>query len=757
MSTGAGLCGEAGRPELDRRIGALEERGQWRTKVQSVFNPVTRALGRQTYTVLDFNPSRDLEFSWQPNKLSRPIGGRIRGAGRLTWVLKNRPSYDPSSVFAAFRGTFVEGRLEGQGSYAESSGLKYEGQWRHGLMNGAGKLQLPDGSEYVGNFVDGDASGQGRLIDITGELYEGRFAHGRRDGQGITTLPNGISYPSFWLGGQETERSRGVRVAQAGNTAIPTISDDVRIGIAVDRRLPAQVVGSDRALWYAVSNSAGGFQIRPGNSRLLKMWREKAELQLTFLEEVQEFGTGILGQTKQQLVPLNLRVELQNRSSRDIQVNGLYLDVQTSTTETKPAIQINVGSITDCNGLVEGAYSSGFTIKNYGWSVAEDVGLKLDLIAPQAPDSPMKISKALGNLDKTVRLDIESDLKAMGVDTNYLGGLQEGFICDPKTPSVCLNRLRAAGKFGRLANYVQMQDTTFVLRFAGVLHYTWHDAQSKVQSWENPFTATLPLGFIKPTAFCGAEGGGPQIITTKTQQFKLDATAYKIPVAYQTTISSSRTVPLVFPLEAPKASSHDFVVVVQLADGREIRSRPINLLYYRPRWFNQDEAPDRAFGDELSDDGLYLANYALNGADLKQIQSPSGDGCSSACKADRRCVGFTEDQWSAVCYLKSEITSMRHDPRSSSNLKKGIKRPPLAITQFVVQRFSKRKFDNEWPYRANLNSTVDECEQSCKKYEDCTAYNFVGTTRVCFLFDEGVTKPSPISTIDSGVKFQPAQ
>ena len=37
-------------------------------------------------------------------------------------------------------------------------------------------------------------------------------------------------------------------------------------------------------------------------------------------------------------------------------------------------------------------------------------------------------------------------------------------------------------------------------------------------------------------------------------------------------------------LNAAKASQHKFKVVMQLADGREITSRPINLLYFVPNW-----------------------------------------------------------------------------------------------------------------------------------------------------------------------------
>lgn len=616
-------------PVVDAVIaGPMEKIGQWRTKVQLVFEAASRTLVRRTFSVWDAMSARDLDFTWQPDDPEHDMAGRINGSGHLVWRMRNQPAYDPSSIFAEYRGSLRDGRMEGRGVYVDSAGLKYEGQWHGGLMNGRGTLQLPTGDEYVGRFAEGKANGDGRLIDMTGEIFEGSFVDGRKHGVGKTTLPNGASYLSSWTAGQESERSRFVRVAQSGNSAAPGVSDDVRIGIAIDKRLPPQVTADKNALWYEVANSPAGFQIRPGDSRLLKTWREKPELQLSFDEEINEDRPGFVAPTKKQLVPLNLRVDLQNRSSSPIQMTGLYLDVVSSTTETKPAIQITVGTVDLCLGAA--AFSSGFTLENFGWSTAEDVSLKFDLVSPKGGSNPIRIVKKPGSLDKTLRVDIESDLKSMGVDTDYLQGLKEGFACNKGTPARCLTSLRATGKLGPIANFVQMQDTTFVVKFASSLDYTWRDAKGEMQKWTHPFTATLPLGFLANQGECG-EFGAPQIVTNKSQQFKLDATGYKIPITYQATVPPTRTIPLVFPIEAQKSSTHNFSIVIQLADGREIRSRPVNLLYYRPRWFS--ELQENA--DQVDDsDGIYLSGFSLNGTELRKLQDATGAKCPAGCDAD---------------------------------------------------------------------------------------------------------------------------
>ena len=92
-----------GDPEL---AGAASvEPGAWRTKLQQVFDPATRTLSRRMYTIWDAEPSRDLDFIWKPDRLSDERPGRINGSGHLIWRIKGKPAYDPSSVFAEYRGT----------------------------------------------------------------------------------------------------------------------------------------------------------------------------------------------------------------------------------------------------------------------------------------------------------------------------------------------------------------------------------------------------------------------------------------------------------------------------------------------------------------------------------------------------------------------------------------------------------------------------------------------------------------------------
>src|SRR5262249_46767113 len=148
----------------------------------------------------------------------------------------------------------------------------------------------------------------------------------------------------------------------------------------------------------------------------------------------------------------------------------------------------------------------------------------------------------------------------------------------------CLGEIKTTGAFGSLNDLIFLDGTNIVVKASGTLDYVWTEVAGTEHKASSPFNIKLPLGALKQELETG-ELGAREIVTRKAQQLRLDETNYRIPIAYQTTVAANRTARLVMPIEAQKSSVHDFTIVVQLADGREIRSRPINLLYYRPRWY----------------------------------------------------------------------------------------------------------------------------------------------------------------------------
>jgi hypothetical protein len=575
---GAGRDDAAIDPEIAGPL--LAEPGIWRTKTQQVFDPVERTLLRRMYMVWDTAPSRNLDFVWTPDVLRDDQEGKVNGQGRLIWRFKGKPAYDPASIYAEFRGVMKDGRPEGRGSYLDTTGIAYVGEWKNGVMEGQGTLTLANGDEYIGQFRDGKANGAGRYVDFTGEAFEGRFVDGQRDGRGTTTLPNGNTYRSTWAAGKESEDSRSVRISQLVGQRGPA-ADDVRLGITINR---AGVRDGD--LRYAATNAGPRLAIRPDNKRLMDMWKGGGEIQLTELEEGSE-ERGVFSLDRAQLFPLTLVLEVQNRSSAPIQVAGAFLAVESSVSDLQPAIQLSVGQFGECSGQPE--YRPMLKLENYGWGPAERANLRFAFTNPtvRARPAALGVSKSVGRIGDKIAVDLEPELRSAGVNVNLLKrSAQAGLVCTSKDRNACLQQLRASGTFGSVAQHITLQDTDIVLGAAGTLDYGWQDSKGGQRTASSPFNARLLLGHVKRETECG-EGGGRDPIAARPIDFRLDQSGYRLPLAFQRSVPAGRTSQFTVTVRAAKSSEHNFSMVLQLADGREIASRPINLLYYVPKWFQE--------------------------------------------------------------------------------------------------------------------------------------------------------------------------
>ena len=66
----------------------------------------------------------------------------------------------------------------GRGTFIESDGQKYVGQWKDGVQNGYGTWTRPDGEKYVGKWKDGQFHGQGTLTYTNGTVEKGFWKDG---------------------------------------------------------------------------------------------------------------------------------------------------------------------------------------------------------------------------------------------------------------------------------------------------------------------------------------------------------------------------------------------------------------------------------------------------------------------------------------------------------------------------------------------------------------------------------------------------
>ncbi len=583
------------------------ETGQWRRKVQQVFDGRTRTLVRRAYEVWDPEPSRDLDFVWTPDRpeLDRP--GRINGNGHLVWRMKGLPSYDRESGFAEYRGTMRGGRIEGRGAYLDKAGLLYEGEWRAGLMHGHGTLKLPSGDEYVGAFARGKASGVGRYIDVTGEIYDGPFVDGLRHGRGMTTLPSSARYASSWVTGEEAEASGLTRLAQSGGKSAPGGADDIRIGITIDRSKKRDYV---QDLLYVARQTEQAMVIEPENARLRQLWRGRGPIQLTDSEETvrDQTGVGILSMPQGNLPPTGLVIEIQNRTATSTSVAGLVLDVKSSRPDLKPAIELSRGSFAACRiafkyNPKEEYFRPTAEFSNYGWGPANNFAVTFNL-GSNAGAGP-KHRKSLGSVSRSTVISFAPELSAVGMNLNALSRLAStGFHCKAldrdecrypgpgaKPPrhceaivAECLRQVRNSGFFGSLAGSIELMSEDIVLPVSGNIEYEWHDRDGSTQREMRPFNLHLRMGRLLGQPECG-EGGAPEKVSSRPIELNPDRLGYKLAVSHRTTIPAGRSARLLLELQSTKTTFHDLRVVVQLANGQEVSSRNVRFDYYRPSWF----------------------------------------------------------------------------------------------------------------------------------------------------------------------------
>ncbi|SHI08020.1 MORN repeat-containing protein [Bradyrhizobium erythrophlei] len=585
------------------------EKGIWRTKILYVFDERALNLIARSYSVFDSHPSRNLDFVWTPSQVSSDHGGRISGFGRLVWRARTGSPRDPSSIDSVYVGHVRDGRPNGLGRYVSRDNVVYDGSWKNGRFNGEGTLQLPTGEFYQGSFVEGRAAGVGKYIDATGEIFEGRFVSGLREGLGKTTLPGGSIYQSVWRNGTELPGSKRIRIAQTGGQISGATHDDVRLGVTVLSK-PTNEVPARESLGYVGTAVGNKITVRPDDPQLLSVWMSQGTIQsevAALKDEGGFFRQSLFGFDRNGVYPPKLAFDFQNRTATRIEIKGFYLDVSKSESENRPALDLLVAterescgrgySVSTGRRRDNGNFAPYFGMNNFGWGRVENGTLRFDFSTPgknAAPQS-MRFTKAVGTFQNRTNIDVSDAIAQAGANLTMLKRFkQTGFTCEidrengpdkPKNLSQCLDALKKTGAFGNLSQSIGLDGIEVVTALRGIFEYQYQDASGRMISVSSPLNINITIGGLTQAPECG-EGSGPEPIRDKPITLRLDQGSYRIQLPISTsTIDAGHSRQFVVALNAPKSSHHDLQLVAVLTDGREIRSRPIDLLYFLPSWY----------------------------------------------------------------------------------------------------------------------------------------------------------------------------
>ena len=354
----------------------------------------------------------------------------------------------------------------------------------------------------------------------------------------------------------------------------------VRVNLYVDEsgyRAEAQRQDPSAVLGYRQAASKDGtVVVLPSNGDLLKRWKSNGTITPT------DWG---LFEIQDQFLPALFVLEMTNESALPAEIVRSYLRVRQSLTDRQPFIRM--GADAGCGG-----WTPVVNLFNDGWRSADNAVLSLSFGRPGAMSALFRVELgALGN----VAYDPEKPLASLMPMLPALRSRPPRCAADKLQG--CLARMEAAGQLGGLAGKARLNggknqpasmdstnaeaDVTVVL--TGTLSYQWkHHPSGDLRTQQHPVQQEVFL-FKFDTGQgpeCGA--GGPGETGYKSVTLPTDTSGYQVPLPYRGTLPPRGNRRFQLPIKSERASSHDFEVVVETADGRVAVSPPVSLLYFLP-------------------------------------------------------------------------------------------------------------------------------------------------------------------------------
>ncbi len=114
--------------------------------------------------------------------------------------------------FYSYDGDWRHGKMQGMGKYLFRDGLAYEGEFHNNRPEGKGRTSYADGQTYVGEWKAGRYEGKGESLSSGGSHYTGDFLFGRRHGRGVLTYASGLRYEGEFFDGRP--HGRGVMASK---------------------------------------------------------------------------------------------------------------------------------------------------------------------------------------------------------------------------------------------------------------------------------------------------------------------------------------------------------------------------------------------------------------------------------------------------------------------------------------------------------------------------------------------------------------
>lgn len=565
------------------------EQERWVVKTHLVWNEEADILTRQTYEVWQGPMEAGLTFRWTPASIAQANSGRVTGKGTVFWQDVGAASYDQDAVVSTYVGDMQDGRRHGHGIYRHKSGFSYEGTWQTGKMQGTGYLTFTNGDHYVGGFAQGQLHGGGRLIDSDGTIFEGTFVDGIAQGEGLVRRADDLEYLAVWKDGTEVAGSRNVVYQPEILNA--QLSDAFRVGVVLENRGgqadPTSMETPTAAEIYKSRAVGETLRLFPASQRILDVWRGNAPITMNGREIGQRYsGGGFLGIMKENIKPVSLIFEFENKSRSDVRIVSTSIVVESSKTDTEPMLQA-YSPLPEC-GIARPGFDPNFLLENFGWADVENGQLSLQFLDPTGTPVSTPETVNIGTFKTSLFVDLIPIIARKGAD---VASMERGYQCAPPASfeqddweafeRQCIEKAKTVA--GELGPALEIFGLGFVTTVAGNLAFQWRDLNGNETRKSKTFKLQVPVGtHTLSLAECG-EGGSPPDGSVKVFRLKLDQDNYRLRVPLKDTVPAGVTSRWRLAFEAEKNSDHRFRLKFDLSDGQTVLSRPIELAYLRPR------------------------------------------------------------------------------------------------------------------------------------------------------------------------------
>ncbi|TPL86070.1 hypothetical protein [Mesorhizobium sp. B2-3-12] len=549
---------------------------EWDSRVQTIYDAATRSVSRKTVSVWDPSPEKGLDFVWEPDPKLADGGlsaeGLPSGSGRLQWRIGGSPSYDPSAVFATYVGSLSRGKPSGHGRLELRTGEYLDGDWLDGAPDGTVLWVDEAGNRYEGLMRHGVADGPARYVSTNGEIFTGTFRDGVRDGTATTQLPGGTTYQSVWQGGREVGGKRPDLFADArmgGLLKAGTKAGQAAgfsISAAIDERINLE---SEEALQYETAASGDNTQFYPRSNYLMKFWKSGTNI------DVQDH---VLSMTSWDQVFAFVKVDLSSENSRKGKIASMSLEFSESQAFNKPMLSLypDVG----CLG-----FSPQFAIINQGWGKVLEPEFHFVFSDDKGNTSTPLDIEGIDDFDSSGNIDVLNSIRQAGADVNALA--TRHFKCASiEGLEACSQQFLAATDLGVIGKSIYRNEGVMLTNLVGKMKYKWKDPANKIHTEEQPFTVPVSLAALEvpeSVAECGSGmSGSPEAAQYQDIHLPLNRKNYSISVPMRGNRDISRLVAR-FKFHADRSSIHKFRVKATFADGSERQSKPLELLWFRPR------------------------------------------------------------------------------------------------------------------------------------------------------------------------------